>query len=225
MSESPREAPGRVLALFDLDGTITRRDTLLPYLAGFLLRHPQRLLRLPRVLPALARFLLRRVDRGELKAALLQAVLGGRRRAELDAWTAQFVSELLRHGLFGDALTAIARHRRQGDTLALLSASTDLYVPAIAAALGFAEVLCTGVEWNGDRLVGRLTTPNRRGAEKVRCLAQLRARYPQLPVTAYGNTRADVAHLSLADRGVLVNGSRRARRAARRAGVDCRVWR
>src|SRR2546421_8145211 len=46
-------------------------------------------------------------------------------------------------------------------SLALLSASPDVYVPAIAAALGFAEVLCTGVEWNGDRLVGRLTTPNR----------------------------------------------------------------
>jgi HAD superfamily hydrolase (TIGR01490 family) len=214
-----------VLALFDLDGTITRRDPLLPYVAGFLLRHPQRLLRLPRVLPALGRFLLRRADRGELKSALLQAALGGCHRAELDAWTAHFVSGLLRQGLYGDALAAIARHGRHGDTLVLLSASTDLYVPAIGKALGFAEVLCTGVEWNGDRLVGRLTTPNRRGVEKVRCLAQLRARHPQLPITAYGNTASDLAHLGLADRGVLVNGSRRARRAARRAAVDCRVWR
>src|SRR5436853_351561 len=96
---------------------------------------------------------------------------------------------------------------------------------AIAAALGFGEVLCTEVEWDGERLVGTLTTPNRRGVEKVRCLAQLRARHPQLPITAYGNTPGDLAHLGLADRGVLVNGSRRARRAARRAGVDCRVWR
>jgi len=214
-----------VLALFDLDGTITRRDTLLPYVAGFLLRHPARLTRLPRLLPTLARFLLRRADRGELKSALLQATLGGCRRAEVDAWTGQFVSRLLRHGLLGDALAAIARHRRQGDALVLLSASTDLYVPAIGQALGFGEVLCTGVEWDGDRLVGRLTTPNRRGVEKVRCLAALRARHPQLPITAYGNTPGDLQHLGLADRGILVNGSRRARRAARRAGVDCRVWR
>jgi phosphoserine phosphatase len=73
--------------------------------------------------------------------------------------------------------------------------------------------------------VGRLTTPNRRGVEKVRCLAALRARHPQLPITAYGNTPSDLQHLGLADRGILVNGTRRARRAARRAGVDCRVWR
>jgi len=214
-----------VLALFDLDGTITRRDTLLPYVAGFLLRQPARLARLPRLLPALARFLGRRADRGELKSALLQATLGGCRRAEVDAWTAQFVSGLLGQGLFGDALAAIARHRRQGDALVLLSASTDLYVPAIGQALGFGEVLCTGVEWDGERLVGRLTTPNRRGVEKVRCLAALRARHPQLPITAYGNTLSDLQHLGLADRGILVNGTRRARRAARRAGVDCRVWR
>jgi phosphatidylglycerophosphatase C len=214
-----------VLALFDLDGTITRRDTLLPYLAGFLMRQPQRVRRLPRVLPALARFLLRLTDRGELKSALLQATLGGCRRAEVDAWTAQFVSRLLRRGLFGDALAQIARHRRQDDTLVLLSASTDLYVPAIGQALGFGEVLCTGVEWDGDRLVGRLTTANRRGVEKVRCLAELRARHPQLPITAYGNTASDLGHLGLADRGVLVNGTRHARRVARRAGVDCRVWR
>jgi len=193
--------------------------------AGFLLRHPARLARLPRLLPALARFLLRRADRGELKSALLQATLGGYRRAEVDAWTAQFVAGLLRRGLLGDALAAIARHRSQGDTLALLSASTDLYVPAIGQALGFGEVLCTGVEWDGDRLVGRLTTPNRRGVEKVRCLAELRARHPQLPITAYGNTASDLGHLGLADQGVLVNGTRYARRAARRAGVECRTWR
>ena len=174
---------------------------------------------------SLARFLLRRADRGELKSALLQATLGGCRRAELDAWTAQFVSGLLRHGLLGDALAAIAQHRRQGDALVLLSASTDLYVPAIGQALGFGEVLCTGVEWDGDTLVGRLTTPNRRGVEKVRCLAELRARHPQLPIAAYGNTASDLGHLGLADRGVLVNGTRHARRVARRAGVECRVWR
>ena len=34
------------LAVFDLDGTITRHDTLLPFLGGYLLRHPWRL---PRV--------------------------------------------------------------------------------------------------------------------------------------------------------------------------------
>ena len=44
-------APARRLAVFDLDGTITRHDTLVPYLMGYGRRHPAglwRLWRLPR---------------------------------------------------------------------------------------------------------------------------------------------------------------------------------
>ena len=37
-------APGAALAIFDLDGTITRRETLLPFVAGLLKRYPMRAL-------------------------------------------------------------------------------------------------------------------------------------------------------------------------------------
>ncbi|HYL71780.1 MAG TPA: HAD-IB family phosphatase, partial [Candidatus Dormibacteraeota bacterium] len=205
-------AAARQLALFDLDGTLTRHDTLLPYVTGFLQRRRQRA-RLARVLPALLAFAIRRIDRGGLKSALIRGTLGGTSRAQLDAWTAQFVRTLLERGMYSDALDALGAHRRAGDLLVLLSASTDLYVPAIGQALGFSEVICTGVSWHGPQLVGRLTTENRRGAEKARCLESLREAHPGMSITAYGNAASDLAHLRLADRGVLVNGSRRARRA------------
>jgi phosphoserine phosphatase len=179
---------------------------------------------LPGVLPALVRFLLGRADRGLLKSALLRAVLGGCRRSEVEEWTAQFASRVLRWGVRTDALEAIARHRREGDVLALLSASVDLYVPAIGRSLGFGEILCTGVEWNGERLSGTLATANRRGAEKVFCLAQLRMRHPQLPVTAYADAMSDLEHLKFVEHPILVNGSWRARRAAAREGIPCRKW-
>ena len=83
------------------------------------------------------------------------------------------------------------------------------------------RALCTGVEWQGDRLEGSLTTPNRRGAEKARCVEALRVLHPQLPIVAYANAASDLEHLALADRATLVNGSWRARRAAARAGIAC----
>jgi HAD superfamily hydrolase (TIGR01490 family) len=217
--------PAPLVALFDLDGTITRHNTLAPFALGLLLRHPARMLRLPRVLPALARFALGRCDHGELKSAFLQETFGGLQRSAVDAWTARFVPRLLEKGLFNDARAAIARHRAHGDTLALLSASTDLYVPAIGKALGFDDVQCTGVAWDGASLLGTLTTPNRRGAEKVRCLQALRARYPDFALVAYGNAASDLPHLRLAERGVLVNGSRSARREAAHTPVACVTWR
>jgi phosphatidylglycerophosphatase C len=152
-------------------------------------------------------------------------VLGGRTRAELAAWTGEFVPRLLAHGMRADALAALEAHRRAGDFLVLLSASPDLYVPAIGRALGFAETVCTGVGWDGERLTGRLTTPNWRGPEKARAVAALRRAHPGLEVIAYGNAASDLEHLSLADRATLVNGSARARRAAARLKIACVTWR
>jgi phosphatidylglycerophosphatase C len=216
---------GAALAVFDLDGTLTRHDTLLPYLAGFLRRHPRRLARLPLVLPALTRFALGHADEGDVKSAAVRAVLGGLTRKEIEAWTGEFVPRLLARGMRTDALAVLEAHRRAGDLLVLLSASPDLYVPAIGRALAFAETVCTGVEWDGERLTGRLTTPNRRGPEKAHAVAALRREHPGLAVVAYGNAASDLEHLSVVDRATLVNGSARARRAAARLSIGCATWR
>ncbi|HTD30567.1 MAG TPA: haloacid dehalogenase-like hydrolase, partial [Steroidobacteraceae bacterium] len=80
-----------MLALFDLDGTITRHDTLTRYLGAYLRRHPARLRRVPGAVPVLGRYLLGRADRGELKSIWIRALLGGCTREELSVWTAHFV--------------------------------------------------------------------------------------------------------------------------------------
>lgn len=211
------------LAIFDLDGTITRHDTLVPYVFGYLRRNPARLPRLPGVLPALARFAFIQ-DRGDLKAALIRTALGNESRERIEAWTATFVPALLERGTFEQARDRITMHRNAGDRLILMSASPDLYVPAIARALGFDEWISTGVRWNGDRLSGELSTANRRGEEKTRCLEELRARYPGIQISAYGNAGSDLSHLSRVERGVLVNGPASARRAASAAGLTIERW-
>ncbi|MGH8299582.1 MAG: HAD-IB family hydrolase [Steroidobacteraceae bacterium] len=213
------------LAIFDLDGTITRHDTLAPYALGFLVR--KRAWRLPALLlvaPTLLGYVAGLVDRGGLKSAFIRAALGGCRRKDLQRWTETFVVGLLAHGVFPQALEAIRAHARAGDHLVLLSASTDLYVPAIAQALGFQEVICTGVRWDDERLDGRLTTPNRRGEEKARCVTALRARHSGMETAAYGNAASDLEHLRLVEQGVLVNGSTAARRAAAKDGITTVTW-
>ena len=177
------------------------------------------------MVPVLARFAFGRADHGALKSAAIRAVMGGCTRAEIERWTGEFVPRVLERGMHADGLTAVAAHRRAGDFLVLLSASPDLYVPAIGRALGFAQSVCTGLAWHGDRLDGHLTTPNRRDAEKVRCVEELRRAHPALTLTAYANAASDLEHLALADRATLVNGSAPARRAAARLNIDCVTWR
>jgi phosphatidylglycerophosphatase C len=214
----------RAVAVFDLDGTLTRRDTLLPFLAAALRARPARAWRLWRAPFALAAFLVDR-DRGRLKGRMIGALLGGLPRADVAALSRRFLD---RHGsalLRPEAVAALERHRAAGDYLVLLSASADCYVRDLGARLGFDEVICTELEWRGDRLDGALASPNRRGEEKTRCVQRLRTAHPQARFSAYGNARSDLDHLARVEAGVLVNGSAAARREARERGLPCAVWR
>jgi phosphatidylglycerophosphatase C len=211
------------LAVFDLDGTITRRDTFLPYLRGWLARRSRRF---PLgALAAVARFLAAGRDRGQLKSDLLRLCMGGAGREEVREWTVAFVAALGEGDLCPGALPAIAGHRSAGDRLVLLSASVDLYVPAIGERLGFAETICTGVRWRGDSLDGALVTENRRGAEKLRCIEALRRRFPGATIAAYGNSGSDLAHLAAVERPLLVNAAAGTRRRAAKMRIPAADWR
>jgi HAD superfamily hydrolase (TIGR01490 family) len=214
----------RRLAVFDLDGTITRHDTFVAYLQGWLRRHPGRR-GWWRAVPALLRFAFGGRDRGRLKSDLLRAYLAGARRDEVEDWSAAFAASLGDADLCPGALAAIARHRAAGDRLVLLSASVDLYVPRIGSRLGFDETICTGVAWQASRLDGALTTANRRGEEKRRCIEELRTRHAGARIAAYANSASDIAHLAASDEPLLVNGGSRARRRAGRCGIPVADWR
>jgi phosphatidylglycerophosphatase C len=212
------------VALFDLDGTITWRDTLLPFLWGFVKRRPGKLFKLWQLAPAVLAYV-RSGDRGELKSHLIRMVMGGEPRARIEAWAEEFVNTMRARGMLRSAaLGVLEAHRDMGDHPVLLSASPDLYVPRIGRMLGFELTICTEVLWRDDRLDGNLKTANRRGEEKSRCLEQLRARYSGLPVIAYGNSLSDVEHMQRADRALLVNGSTGARRAAQRLNIPVSDW-
>jgi phosphatidylglycerophosphatase C len=219
-----QSAPTAWVALFDLDGTLTWRDTLLPFLLGFLRRRPHKILKLWRLPLALFRYWRDR-DRGALKSSMIRMIMGGERRDVLDAWAHAFVEQFKPKQRFRPlALAVLEAHRAAGDHLVLLSASPDLYVPLISQLLGFERTLCTELEWRGDRLDGRLKTANRRGEEKLVCLNWLRGHYRNLPIIAYGNSASDVDHLRQADRALLVNGDNAARRLAARWNIAVSNW-
>lgn len=211
------------IAVFDLDGTITRRDTLWPYLRGWIRRH-RRTHFWPQAACAAAGFALDR-DRGRLKGRLIRVAMGGAARPEVAAWTAAYVASLGDAELCPGALEAIAQHRAAGDRLVLLSASVDLYVPDIGRRLGFDESICTAVAWHGDRLDGALAGENRRGDEKRRCVESLRKAHPDRRIVAYGNAASDFPHFEAVEEAVLVNARPGLRRQAEARGYRTAEWR
>jgi phosphatidylglycerophosphatase C len=215
--------PAQQVAVFDLDGTLTWRDSFIGFLAGYLRARPLRWLRAWRLLPALLHYALRR-DRGLLKQRIIQVFMGGDARAEIYAWAHEFVAELEKSGMRREALAAWRQHEAQGDVMVLLSASPDLYVPILGSRLRAARVICTEVRFEGNKLDGQLLTANRRGEEKLRVLETLRREFPHSRFAAYGNAASDLAHLARTDAPLLVNANAAARREASRLGIKTADW-
>jgi HAD superfamily hydrolase (TIGR01490 family) len=223
--EAPAREP-RVMVLLDLDRTITRRDTYIPFLMGFLRAHPGRLWRVAPLPFAVVLFALGRRDNAWIKARFLAAVLGGVERAEIDPWAERFVERVLERGLRRRARAVIERHRAAGHELALATASLDLYVGRLGERLGFDRVICSAAEWRPDgTLSGRLDGPNCRGEAKLAAFrSAIGAARDRLHLIAYSDHHDDLPILTEADRAVAVNPTRRLRRAARSANLEVQDW-
>lgn len=218
-------AAPRRLALFDLDGTLSRRDTFFPFVLGLLARMPARWLRVPLLVVPLLRYLSGGLDRGGLKGAVLHGLFAGVPRERIERWAEQFAASSVPGRMHAEGVAVLQAHREAGDHVVVLSASPDLYVPGIARRLGAHEVHCTAIRWDGARLDGRLAGPNRRDQEKARVLAALRRTHPGLPVIAYGNSPADLLHMRQCEQAVYINANERLASRLRGAGIQCRRWR
>jgi phosphatidylglycerophosphatase C len=196
-----------VVAAFDFDGTLTRGDTLVPFL--------QRLCGTRAVMRALvaefgslARAAAGMAERDDAKALLLARLLEGQERARVTEVVARYTDAVIAKQLRPDVVARVGWHREQGHQLLIVSASPELYVRPVAERLAFDDVLATRLETDaGGRLTGALSGANVRGAEKVRRLsAWLDGR--TVTIWAYGNSSSDGPMLEMADVGVRVRRAR-----------------
>jgi HAD superfamily hydrolase (TIGR01490 family) len=230
VAEAPRrddeQAAGPGIAVFDLDGTLSRGDTFLPFLLGYLRRHPERWTSLPRLAIAVARYYAGAIDNGSLKTTFLSAIVGGATVDDLRPWVTAFVTRLVRTGLRRDALAVLAEHRAGGRTTVLATASPALYAEPLAAELGFDTVIATRLERDdAGRFTGRLENGNCHGREKaVRFSAWRAASAASGPLWVYTDHHADLPLLDLADRRFAVSPTRRLRDAATRSGIGLLIW-
>ncbi|MDQ3146213.1 MAG: HAD-IB family hydrolase [Actinomycetota bacterium] len=190
---------GPTVAAFDFDGTLSRRDTFLPFL--------QRLCGAQRLYGALARSMaVGRAGRDAVKDGLLLRLLAGRDAAEVDQAGAEYAAFLAGSSrLRPDTLSRAEEHRGRGHLLVIVSASPEVYLAPLGEQLGFDAVMATRLEVADDRrLTGRMTGPNCRGPEKVARLEEwLAARLgpggERPHVFAYGDSAGDRELLARAD--------------------------
>lgn len=193
-----------VVAAFDFDGTLTRRDTLLPYLIRAL-GWPQFLRALFRSFPELAGYALGFVTNDVAKQQLLRFILKGRSVAEVEAWTNRWVAEALQSRLRAWSLAKLAVHQKERHHCVLVSASPDIYLKRVAQKLGFDALICTEMEVLDEKFTGEMRSPNCYGEQKAIRLRQHLAQTfgtavaEHVIVHAYGDSDGDLALMKMAD--------------------------
>ncbi len=215
------------LAIFDLDHTITRKDTYLGFLAQILKDHPWRVMRTIKLPFAVLIYKAGLKNNSWLKEVFLKAVAGGMTQNQIRACSDKFIGSLRQNGYYRDALNCIQAHQKQNHTLILATASFDLYIQDIADQLGFQKVICTQALWDQQKLTGRIAGKNCYGQEKADRVEKL---FKQLPtkapykIYAYSDHASDLPLFMLADKATAINPKPKMQELAKRHSIEVVKW-
>ena len=194
------------IAFFDFDGTLTRRDSFLPWLHQ-LLGTPELCLRLLQASPVLLGYLAGWVANDRAKETLLRACVAGRHVDELQQVAHHYAHHQLSALLRPEGMARLEWHRERGHECVLVSASLDLYLEPWASEQGFAGLLCSRLEVDAEgRVSGNLAGDNCHGEVKVKLIREWLNDRVTGTLYAYGDTRGDLPMLHMADQGYFWKG-------------------
>ena len=201
-------ARDRPIAVFDLDGTLVRGDSFLPFVSRFGWRKGRYLglILLGWYLPLLA---CRFISSRSAKERVLRRIVEGERVADLEQFVNDFCQGWVANHLHPLGLARLREHQRLGHRVVLLSASPNVYVPAVGEYLGITEVVCTRVVVRDGCWTGEIQGANCKGKAKLELLLQhLGAGLVTTETFAYGDSKSDLPILRWARHGFWVKRRR-----------------
>jgi HAD superfamily phosphoserine phosphatase-like hydrolase len=170
------------------------------------------------------------LTRARLKEINQRLLLGPHIRPEkLARVTASFAELVWKTNVLPGALDQIAADRAEGRRLVLATASYRLYVEAIAARLGFDDVIATNSVIGLDaRVTAKIDGENAYGPAKLRMveawLAAEGIARPDASVRFYSDHASDAPVMEWADEAVATNPSPKMRRLAEKRGWPVVQW-
>lgn len=221
-----------IIAIYDMDRTITRRGTFVPWLRFWIrTQAPWRVVLLPLLFLAGVAYGLSLLDRGGLKAMAHRIVMGRSvHRQRVQAAAAAFAAAIVPDEVFPGARASIAADRAAGHRLVIATASNAYYADAIAARLGIDDVIATQSTWASDRLLPQLGSENCYGVAKRRLVNAWLDRHAlsSAPLLFYSDHLSDLPtfELAVASGGAVIaaNPSPALRAEAARRGWQIVDW-
>lgn len=193
------------IAYFDMDDTIIKHDSIAYFLLFYFKKNPIVVLRYIKLLPYYLLFILRIVDNSVPKDKMAR-VFKGVDVSKLDCLAKEFVNTVIPKLYYKDALKVIEEHKKNGDTLVLITASYLFYAKYIAEDLGFDKCIATELWEHKGKYTGYMYGKNCYGKEKrFRLLCDGFREIYKGSAYAYSDSISDLSLFNFASKKICVN--------------------
>jgi HAD superfamily hydrolase (TIGR01490 family) len=185
----------KTLALFDFDGTISNRDSMIDFIR-FSVSKRRLLTGVFRLTGVIAGYVFGAVTDADAKQLVLTHFFGGRDYDELKTIADEYAAKRINKIIRPKALQEIKRHLSEGGKIAIVSASVELWLQKWCDDLGLTLIATKPHIINGC-FSGSLASPNCKGEEKIRRIKEIYDLSEFDAIYAYGDSPADRPMLSL----------------------------
>ena len=192
-------------AFFDFDGTLTRTDSVLPFLKFCCKNNLLFYIKLIPLLPTLVGYFAGLVSNASAKERVIDAYLHNWRVADVEAKAAEFAEHELPNLLFSEGMFQLSQHKAQGDICVLVSASPEWYLQHWGKQHGFDAIIATKMATLSGCLTGKIDGENCHDFAKVRRINALFGENCWQNSIAYSDSRVDLPMLQRASEGFLLN--------------------
>jgi HAD superfamily hydrolase (TIGR01490 family) len=195
-TSTPQHVNTSTLVLFDFDGTITTKDTLIEFVL-FYRGRKQYLFGMFLLAPILALFVAKLIPNWKAKQHFLSHHFKGEKISTFNSRCLEFTRKILPGLIRPQALKAIEDYRKQNVTVAVVSASAENWVKPWCDANGLI-CLATKLEVKDGAITGQLSGRNCYGDEKVCRIKEHFNIADYQEVIAYGDSSGDKEMFELA---------------------------
>ncbi|ABR36424.1 HAD family hydrolase [Clostridium beijerinckii] len=160
------------LAIFDIDYTITKKETLMELFKYAIKKDKKNLRFLPRAIYCGIMYAIGIYDERKVKETFLRFI-DGIKEEELAELVKEFYDERLKNILYDDALKMMKKLKNEGYDIYLISASPEFYVNEFYNIKEVDKVIGTKFGFENGTFVRKMVGNNCKGEEKVRRLNEI----------------------------------------------------
>jgi len=186
----------KTLALFDFDGTITKKDSLLHFIK-FAIGSIRFYIGLLVLSPTLLRLKMQWLNPQVAKERLIYFYLKNFTISQLQEIVEIYTHSTLQNIFRKTALERLTWHKAQGHDIYIVSASPELWLAEWCKNENIG-LIATKLAFKNGKLIEKFASPNCNGEEKVNRIRQEINLQQFDYIFAYGDTKGDFPMLSLA---------------------------